>query len=215
KLYDALALDDDRQRDPDIPLTPIEWVKVHNLPDYVHFDHRAHVHAGVDWLVVGNAMHLFLGAYLVRPAADRLGHAAAVLDAYGLSGELQPETCVAISDRLRAWQEENYPGAEFVTEVPLLGTVDTAAGPRTLMGYADLVLETSQGFVLVDHKCYPAADDVHSREIAMGYASQLLGYATLIEMATGREVVATLIHFPFAGKLVEVEVERTAVRSLV
>jgi hypothetical protein len=48
KLYDALALDDDRQRDPDIPLTPIEWVKVHNLPDYVHFDHRAHVHAGVD-----------------------------------------------------------------------------------------------------------------------------------------------------------------------
>lgn len=48
KLYDALALNADRERDPDKPAKPIEWVKVHNLPDYVHFDHRAHVHAGVD-----------------------------------------------------------------------------------------------------------------------------------------------------------------------
>ncbi len=166
------------------------------------------VYPGVEWLVVGNAIHLFLGADLVRPAADRLGHAAGVLDAYGLSGAVRPETCVAVSDRLRSWQEETYPGAALLTEVPLLGTVETAAGPRTLMGFADLVLETPQGLVLVDHKCYPAGDDPHSKEIAVGYAPQLLGYATLIEMATGREVVATLVHFPFAGKLVEVEVER-------
>jgi len=26
---------------------PIEWVKVHNLPDFVHFDHSRHVGAGV------------------------------------------------------------------------------------------------------------------------------------------------------------------------
>jgi len=27
--------------------TPIRWVKVHNLPDFVYFDHRRHVNAGV------------------------------------------------------------------------------------------------------------------------------------------------------------------------
>ncbi len=48
KLYDALALGDDRQRDPALSLKPIEWIKVHDLPDYVHFDHRAHVNVGVD-----------------------------------------------------------------------------------------------------------------------------------------------------------------------
>ena len=26
---------------------PVEWTKVHNLPDFVYFDHRAHVGAGV------------------------------------------------------------------------------------------------------------------------------------------------------------------------
>ncbi len=48
KLYDALGLDSDLNRDPNKPQTPIEWVKVHNLPDYVYFDHRAHVAVGVD-----------------------------------------------------------------------------------------------------------------------------------------------------------------------
>jgi hypothetical protein len=26
----------------------IEWIRVHSLPDFVHFDHRSHVNAGVD-----------------------------------------------------------------------------------------------------------------------------------------------------------------------
>jgi hypothetical protein len=30
------------------PPRAIRWVKVHNLPSFVHFDHRAHVNAGVD-----------------------------------------------------------------------------------------------------------------------------------------------------------------------
>ena len=47
KLYDALALNDEWQRDPAKEPQPIPWVKVHNLPDYTRFDHRAHVNAKV------------------------------------------------------------------------------------------------------------------------------------------------------------------------
>jgi hypothetical protein len=45
KLFDALGLDDNLQ--PGKKQQPIAWVKVHNLPDFACFDHRAHVHAGV------------------------------------------------------------------------------------------------------------------------------------------------------------------------
>lgn len=77
KIYDALALDvqslaQERENSPpqaednrigdglgtgfenqSAPIEgrkpePINWVKVHNLPDFVYFDHRAHVAAGVD-----------------------------------------------------------------------------------------------------------------------------------------------------------------------
>ncbi|HJN66146.1 MAG: cytochrome c3 family protein [Pirellulales bacterium] len=46
-LYDSLGLDDQLQ--PIEGKTPksIPWVRVHNLPDYVCFNHQAHVTAGV------------------------------------------------------------------------------------------------------------------------------------------------------------------------
>ena len=47
KVYDALALGPDMQRDGSRQSRPIAWVKVHNLPDFVYFDHRPHVNAGV------------------------------------------------------------------------------------------------------------------------------------------------------------------------
>ena len=46
KLYDALAVDAKMNLDPQRQ-RPVEWVRVHDLPDFVYFDHRAHVHAGV------------------------------------------------------------------------------------------------------------------------------------------------------------------------
>ena len=48
KLYDALGLDEHLEPDPEKTATSIEWVKVHNLPDYVYFDHRSHVTVGID-----------------------------------------------------------------------------------------------------------------------------------------------------------------------
>ncbi|MHC4958025.1 MAG: cytochrome c3 family protein [Planctomycetota bacterium] len=47
KIYDALGLDDKRVRDPAKATTPIEWERVHRLPDFVYFDHRSHLTAGV------------------------------------------------------------------------------------------------------------------------------------------------------------------------
>jgi hypothetical protein len=47
KLYDALGLDPSLQPARDRRPRPIVWAKVHNVPDFVYFDHRAHVTAGV------------------------------------------------------------------------------------------------------------------------------------------------------------------------
>ena len=47
KLYDALALGPDLKPDPAKQPRPIVWIKLHNLPDFVYFDHRSHVNGGV------------------------------------------------------------------------------------------------------------------------------------------------------------------------
>jgi Cytochrome c7 and related cytochrome c len=47
KLYDALGLGDQLQPEAGKKTQPISWVRVHHLPEYTRFDHRAHVNAGV------------------------------------------------------------------------------------------------------------------------------------------------------------------------
>ncbi len=47
KLYNALALDDERKPIPGRKPEPLRWQRVHDLPDFVAFDHRVHVNRGV------------------------------------------------------------------------------------------------------------------------------------------------------------------------
>ena len=47
RLYNSLALDENLNPKTDAESPSIPWKRVHNLPDYVYFDHRAHVAAGV------------------------------------------------------------------------------------------------------------------------------------------------------------------------
>ena len=47
KLYDALGLNEKRERDPAKEQHPIHWKRVHRLPAFAFFDHSRHVGAGV------------------------------------------------------------------------------------------------------------------------------------------------------------------------
>lgn len=47
KIYDSLALDEEMKTKPGKVPKPIEWIKVHNLPDFVYFNHSAHVSMNV------------------------------------------------------------------------------------------------------------------------------------------------------------------------
>jgi len=46
KLYTAMGLDDELR--PVAAARPVEWVRVHALPDFVYFNHGSHVSAGVE-----------------------------------------------------------------------------------------------------------------------------------------------------------------------
>lgn len=47
KIYRALGLDDAAKPVAGAVPRPIDWVRVHDLPDFVFFDHRSHVGQGV------------------------------------------------------------------------------------------------------------------------------------------------------------------------
>jgi hypothetical protein len=47
KIYDHLGLDSNMEPDPEMQPQPIRWKRVYEVPDFVYFDHRPHVGAGV------------------------------------------------------------------------------------------------------------------------------------------------------------------------
>ncbi len=47
KIYEAIGLDNELKSDSSKTPSSIKWIKVHKLPDFVYFDHRPHVAAGV------------------------------------------------------------------------------------------------------------------------------------------------------------------------
>ncbi|MCC7431569.1 hypothetical protein IT568_12045 [bacterium] len=48
KLYEAVGFNTEKmQYDKNLQTKPIEWVRVHNIPAFVYFDHRRHVNADV------------------------------------------------------------------------------------------------------------------------------------------------------------------------
>jgi ATP-dependent helicase/nuclease subunit A len=66
-------------------------------------------------------------------------------------------------------------------------------GVRLVEGYADLVFDTGDGLVLVDHK----SDATLPADSLSHYQAQLDGYADLLRRATGRPVVRqVLLHVP-------------------
>lgn len=48
KFYRSLAVDDEGKPRDGGQAEEIPWVRIHDLPDFVYFDHAAHVSAGVD-----------------------------------------------------------------------------------------------------------------------------------------------------------------------
>src|SRR5215213_3597593 len=47
KVYDAVGLDENLAAKPGQVPKPIAWKRIHKLPDFVYFDHRAHITAAV------------------------------------------------------------------------------------------------------------------------------------------------------------------------
>ena len=46
KIYDALGYDPETQKYDEAKAHPIQWVRIHNLPDFAYFNHSQHVKVG-------------------------------------------------------------------------------------------------------------------------------------------------------------------------
>jgi hypothetical protein len=159
---------------------------------------------GVGWDVVGDAVHAFLAADVAGLGpADRVLIARRLLVASNLVALLAPEALVRAGDQLRAWVESRWPGATWHREVAVTAVVRTPQGMRRLQGTIDLLLETPEGVVVIDHKSFPGGVGQWGAK-AGEFAPQLAAYATALA-AGGKRVLGLFVHFTIGAGVVRLE----------
>jgi ATP-dependent exoDNAse (exonuclease V) beta subunit len=92
-------------------------------------------------------------------------------------------------------------GARIHCEIPVEARRDNG---QVLKGQIDLLLETSSGWVLIDHKSNPGGASTRE-EVVQRYGGQLRLYKEGVERATGRQVLETWLYFPVAASAVRVQ----------
>lgn len=166
----------------------------------ISIGNRAPLSGKPDMNHLGEAVHAYLGAADV-PAEERVPLAANALRRWGVPGALQPADVVRMRESLERWVSERWPSATWRREWPVMQRLPDGS---VLRGTIDLLLETADGLVVIDHKSFPGDRD-QALERARSHAGQLGAYADAVARASGRPVVARFIHLPVSGWVVPVE----------
>ena len=194
---------EDRPRN-DFPRAPAppsdaEPVTAATVAEVAAFGERIPVALG-DMTRIGDGLHAIMAMVLVNPdapgAADR---AQAIIDAHGVAASLGAEDAVAAARRFLEFVHERFRPDAIRVEYPIAHLLDDG---RHAAGRIDVVLETAEGPVILDHKSSPVAESEWPAE-ALKHSGQLAAYRTAFE-ASGRSA-ATWIHFAVSGGAVRVE----------
>jgi ATP-dependent helicase/nuclease subunit A len=154
-----------------------------------------------DMARVGDALHRFLAADdPVQEYKIRVTLASRLLSVWGVTG-LDPRDVVTMSTRFHAFLDKRWPGGILRRETP----VTHRLGNRTLSGRIDVIIETPEAMVVIDHKSFPGSR-TQWLEQAKRYAAQMRLYSGTLKAATSMpKPIHLALHLPIAGEVLMVE----------
>lgn len=154
------------------------------------------------WNVVGDALHAFLAADvegLEPPARFKL--AARLITAFAIDA-FAPQAFLDASDAFADFVRSQLPGARWLREIPIEARIASPLGERAIDGRMDLLLETDDALIIVDHKSFPGAGEAAWRQKAADLSGQLATYARALALARNDKPIHAWLHFATSGAVV-------------
>ena len=157
---------------------------------------RISVANGVDMRELGEAIHACIGLSFTDPhvplSESEVGD---ILSGFGVLAYLSPTAVLQQVKAFHDWLSSRWPGVKPHAEVPLQSLLSTG---QVLNGRIDLLLETDNGLILIDHKSSQLSPD-HWEKLAAEHGAQMAAYAQGVEQASGRKVTEHWLFLPVAG----------------
>ena len=149
--------------------------------------------------IFGDALHALFAAEFINPQhPERPIAIKRILAAYSLEQNIEAEDVALMLDRFAAQLEILFQPKTILVETPFLSL--NSQGQRT-SGYIDLLLETSKGAVIIDHKSFLGKRADWPAK-ALSYSGQLAAYR---DARRAPPIESTWFHFAAGGGLVQVE----------
>ncbi len=165
---------------------------------------RVALKAGIDMTALGNAIHACIataftdpGVTLDEPRVKR------ILDGFGLNGAVEPSALIGQVHALEAWISSRWRDCRRHAEVPIESILPSG---QVMHGRIDLLLETQEGWVLLDHKANPAPRDRWD-QVAAENGGQLSIYADALTRATRRPVAESWLVLPVAAGAMRIAID--------
>ncbi len=157
---------------------------------------------GSDMTLIGRALHSVIAAELVNGERDDAGiRARSILRGFGAEHFVDHEAAIACARRLRRFIVERMKPLRILAEYP---ASQTLANGQTLRGWIDVLVETADGWVVIDHKSSPRPKSEWRGE-ALEHSGQIAAYRSMIGATGARLASSAWIHFPVSGGMIRID----------
>jgi ATP-dependent helicase/nuclease subunit A len=145
---------------------------------------------------LGLALHAVIASTVLGQNAT-----ARILRDHDMENTISVEMADRCASRFLDEIKQRFNPINMYVEYPVFYTNEQG---QVVNGWIDMLLETTEGYVLIDHKASPRARS-DWEETALGFSGQLAAYAASIQHATGKQVLSRWIHFGVTGGLVGID----------
>ncbi|NLB32522.1 MAG: hypothetical protein GX818_01965, partial [Tissierellia bacterium] len=131
-----------------------------------------------------------------------------ILKNWGMDSFIDASEVLKAGNNFQKYLDERYENYKIFKEWPIFIRNEDK---QVIQGWIDMLLETEEGYVLIDHKDYPGSNP---EERAKLYTPQLSAYKEAVEKSTGKPVIEILIHMPVKGIVLKLQEEENLVGAL-
>ncbi len=144
---------------------------------------------------LGEAIHALIATQMINNPAHPTMLAEQVLGNYAVLEHISVEDALICVERFRHFIEQQLAAKSIQVEYPIEYQQPNG---QIASGWIDALVETEQGYVIIDHKSNPQSKaDWH--DVALKYSGQLALYKSAVEAATDKPVVGCWVHFAVTG----------------
>ena len=179
--------------------TSIESARVSEV---VELGDRVAISNVSDMARFGSAIHAVIAVNMIHDKSIDRNLVENILNIHKIEASIAVSDAIKLAERFRDFTRNHLKARRVLLEYPIEYRMPNG---QLAAGWIDALVETDEGYVIVDHKSSPRSRS-ESVNDALRYSGQLMLYKEAVEAISGKPVLSCWIHFAVMGLVLAVDV---------